>query len=38
MKDSPTGAHCIKGELPPGTPVMHKTGTSGSANGIAFAT
>jgi beta-lactamase class A len=38
MKDSPTGAHRIKGELPPGTPVMHKTGTSGTGKGIAFAT
>jgi beta-lactamase class A len=38
MKDSPTGAHRIKGELPAGALVMHKTGTSGSANGVAFAT
>ena len=38
LKDSPTGAKRIKGELPAGAIVMHKTGTSGSANGVAFAT
>jgi beta-lactamase class A len=38
MKDSPTGPHRIKGELPSGTIVMHKTGTSDSANGLAYAT
>jgi beta-lactamase class A len=38
MKDTPTGAHRIKGELPEGTNVMHKSGTSGSGNGVAFAT
>jgi beta-lactamase class A len=38
LKDSPTGAKRIKGELPAGAIVMHKTGTSGSADGVAFAT
>jgi beta-lactamase class A len=38
MKDSPTGAHRIKGDLPSGTIVMHKTGTSGTGNGVAYAT
>jgi beta-lactamase class A len=38
MKDSPTGPHRIKGELPSGTVVMHKTGTSGSAEGVTSAT
>jgi len=38
MTDSPTGLQRIKGELPSGTRVMHKTGTSGSANGMAYAT
>jgi beta-lactamase class A len=38
MKDSPTGPHRIKGELPSGTVVMHKTGTSGSAEGLTNAT
>ena len=38
LKDSPTGAHRIKAELPPGTIVMHKTGTSGTKDGISFAT
>jgi len=38
MKDTPTGAHRIKGELPEGTNVMHKSGTSGSGNGVAYAT
>ena len=38
MKDSPTGAHRIKGDLPSETIVMHKTGTSGSGNGVAYAT
>jgi beta-lactamase class A len=37
MDDSPTGAHRIKGELP-GIIVMHKTGSSGSENGVAPAT
>jgi beta-lactamase class A len=38
VKDTPTGAHRIKGQLPEGTSVMHKTGTSGSGNGVAYAT
>jgi len=38
MKDTPTGARSIKGELPEGTDVMHKSGTSGSGNGVAYAT
>jgi len=38
MKDTPTGAHRIKGELPEGTNVMHKSGTSGSGNGVTYAT
>jgi beta-lactamase class A len=38
MQDSPTGANRIKGKLPPGAIVMHKTGTSGTDDGIAHAT
>jgi len=38
MKDSPTGAHRMKAELPAGTIVMHKTGTSGVKDGVASAT
>jgi beta-lactamase class A len=38
MKDAPTGAQRIKGELPAGTIVMHKTGTSGTDNGVTHAT
>lgn len=38
MKDTPTGAHRIKGKLPEGTNVMHKSGTSGSENGVTYAT
>jgi beta-lactamase class A len=38
MKDSPTGPHRLKGGLPAGTVVMHKTGTSGSQDGKTFAT
>jgi beta-lactamase class A len=38
MKDSPTGAHRMKAELPAGTIVMHKTGTSGVQDGVASAT
>lgn len=37
MKDSPTGEHRIKGHLPAGTVVMHKTG-SAAGKGIAYAT
>jgi len=38
MKGSPTGPHRIKGALPSGTVVMHKTGTSGSHGGKTSAT
>ena len=38
LKDTPTGPHRIKEELPAGTIVMHKTGLSGSANGLTYAT
>jgi beta-lactamase class A len=38
MEDSPTGPHRIKGLLPKGTIVMHKTGTSATADGITYAT
>lgn len=38
MKDSPTGPHRMKAELPEGTIVMHKTGTSGVKDGVAAAT
>jgi beta-lactamase class A len=38
MKDSPTGPHRIKGELPSGTVVMHKTGTAASDSGVINAT
>jgi beta-lactamase class A len=38
MTNTPTGANRIKGELPPGTPVAHKTGTSGTRDGVTAAT
>ena len=38
MKDSPTGPNRLKGALPSGTAVMHKTGTSGSQAGKTPAT
>jgi beta-lactamase class A len=38
MRDSPTGLHRIKGQLPAGTVVMHKTGTSGTDHGLTHAT
>jgi beta-lactamase class A len=38
LKDSPSGPHRIKAELPAETAVMHKTGTSGVKNGLAAAT
>jgi beta-lactamase class A len=38
MRDTPRGVNRIKGELPAGTVVMHKPGTSGADNGIAPAT
>ena len=38
MLESSPGAKRIKGLLPKGTPVAHKTGTSGTQNGITAAT
>ncbi len=38
MTEGPTGANRIKGLLPPGTPVAHKTGSSGTRDGVAAAT
>jgi len=38
MTETDTGQHRIKGLLPPGTVVAHKTGTSGSAHGLTRAT
>jgi beta-lactamase class A len=38
MQDTPTGPHQIKGELPAGTIVMHKTGHSGTVDGVASGT
>ncbi|MBC7900410.1 MAG: class A beta-lactamase [Saprospiraceae bacterium] len=38
MIDSPTGPKRLKGLLPKGTFVMHKTGTSGSREGVTAAT
>jgi len=38
MQDASTGAKRIKGELPAGTIVMHKTGSSGTRDGVTFAT
>ncbi|MFY9803955.1 MAG: class A beta-lactamase [Candidatus Acidiferrales bacterium] len=38
MRETSTGAARIKGELPSGTIVMHKTGSSGTKNGVTFAT
>lgn len=38
MADAGTGVQRIKGHLPAGTMVMHKTGSSGTRNGVAFAT
>lgn len=37
-RDTPSGPHRIKGLLPPGTIVLHKTGSSGVDHGIAAAT
>jgi beta-lactamase class A len=36
MKDTPRGLHQIKGELPAGTAVMHKTGVSSSSGGVTY--
>lgn len=38
MYDTPTGPNRLKGKLPNGTPVAHKTGTSGTVDGITAAT
>ncbi len=38
MKDSPTGAHRITAGLPSGTVLAHKTGSSGTHNGLTPAT
>jgi beta-lactamase class A len=38
MKNSSSGLNRIIGHLPAGTIVMHKTGTSGTRNGVTFAT
>jgi len=38
MADSMPGARRLKGLLPPGTPIAHKTGTSGARNNIESAT
>ncbi|MDT5122429.1 MAG: beta-lactamase class [Acidobacteriota bacterium] len=38
MTETNTGPHRIKGNLPAGTIVAHKTGTSGTSNGLARAT
>jgi beta-lactamase class A len=38
MIESPTGAKRLKGLLPAGTIVAHKTGTSGTVNGVTAAT
>lgn len=38
MKDTSSGLHRIKGELPSGTIVAHKTGSSGTHDGVTYAT
>jgi len=38
MQETPNAPHRIKGQLPPGTVVAHKTGSSGTENGMAPAT
>jgi beta-lactamase class A len=38
MRDTPHGAHQLKGDLPAKTIVMHKTGSSGTVNGMTAAT
>ena len=38
MQETPNGALRIKGKLPSGTIVMHKTGSSGTRDGVTFAT
>jgi beta-lactamase class A len=37
MKNTSSGSGRIKGDLPAGTIVMHKTGSSGTRNGVTFA-
>jgi len=38
MQDTSSGQHRIKGELPSGTVVLHRTGTSGTEGGMTYAT
>ncbi len=38
MYETPTGPNRLKGSLPKGTPVAHKTGTSGTVDGVTAAT
>jgi beta-lactamase class A len=38
MQETSSGQHRIKGELPSGTVVVHRTGTSGTAGGVTYAT
>jgi beta-lactamase class A len=38
MAETSTGVHRIKSDLPAGTIVMHKTGSSGTKNGVTFVT
>ncbi|MGB7731490.1 MAG: class A beta-lactamase [Candidatus Acidiferrum sp.] len=38
MRDTPHGAHQLKGNLPAKTIVMHKTGSSGTVNGMTAVT
>jgi beta-lactamase class A len=38
MQDVSSGPQRIKGDLPTGTVVMQKTGSSGTKNGVTFAT
>jgi beta-lactamase class A len=38
MQDTATGPRRINGDLPYGTIVMHKTGSSGTRDGVTFAT
>jgi beta-lactamase class A len=38
MQEAGTGDHRISGDLPAGTVVMQKTGSSGTKNGVTFAT
>jgi len=38
MEETPNAPHRIKGQLPPGTVVAHKTGSSGTENNMAPAT